>query len=111
LTKSRIFAIAAVAAVLAGCPATAQQGEHRLTVINGADVAIEYFFFANCGAGAWGKDRLGTREIIEPGARKLFSIKVDSGDCCHDLRAKLQTGASRQKLNADVCRDPEWVVH
>ena len=111
MTKSRIFAIAAVAAVLAGCPATAEQGEHRLTVTNGADVAIEYFYFASCGAGVWGKDRLGAKEIIKPGARKLFSIKGGSGDCCHDLRAKLQTGASRQKLNADVCRDPEWVVH
>ena len=57
-----------------------------------------------------GQGPLGAKEIIEPGARKLFSIK-GGGDCCHDLRAKLQTVASRQKLNADVCRDPEWVVH
>jgi len=111
MMSSRIYAVVALAAALAASPATAQQNGHRFTVINGADVAIEYFYVASCGAGAWGKDRLGAKEIIKPGARKQFGIRGGNDDCCHDMRAKLQTGASRQKLNADVCRESEWVVH
>jgi hypothetical protein len=103
--------IVALAAALAASPATAQHNEHRFTVTNGTDVAIEYFYVASCGAGAWGKDRLGAKEIIKPGARKQFGIRGSNDDCCQDMRAKLQTGASRQKLNADVCRESEWVVH
>ena len=110
MVEFRIVAMVAMAAVLAAHPVPAQQREHRLTVTNGTDVAIEYFYFAGCGAGEWGKDRLGAKEIIAPGARRLFSIKGDSDECCRDLRAKLQSGASRQKLDVDICRDSEWVL-
>ncbi len=79
-------------------------------MINGTDIAIEYFYFASCGGGEWGRDRLGAKEIIKPGARKVFSSKGGNDDCCQDMRAKLQTGASRQKLNADICRETEWLV-
>ncbi|MBX9588760.1 MAG: hypothetical protein K2X43_05605 [Hyphomonadaceae bacterium] len=106
----RIVATAAMAAALAGHPLSAQPSEHPLTVTNSTDMAIGYLYVAGCGAGEWGKDRLGAKEIIEPGARKLFSIKGGKDDCCYDLRAKLQSGASRQKLAVDLCREAEWVV-
>jgi hypothetical protein len=100
-----------LAALLAGTgPAAAQTQDQRLVVINGTDTSIEFLYFAACGGGAWGKDRLGAKEVIEPGARRQFSIRGVAGGCCYDLRAKLVTGASRQKLNVDVCRDPEWLV-
>lgn len=110
MTNFRILACAALGAVLTAVAATAQQKEHRLIVTNGTDVAIEYFYFASCGAGEWGRDRLGAKEIIKPGSRKVFSIKGRNSDCCHDLRAKLLTGASRQKLGTDICREPEWLI-
>lgn len=110
MTNSYAFAVAAIVAALAAGPAMAQQKEHRLTVANDTDQAIEYFYFASCGAGEWGQDRLGNKEIIKPGARKVFSIRSASEHCCYDLRAKLQTGASRQKVNADICGGFEWMV-
>jgi hypothetical protein len=106
----RICAAVALAVALAASPVMAQQKELRLIVINGTGVAIEYFYFAGCGGGEWGRDRLGAKELIEPGARRSFSFRISTGKCCHDLRAKLHTGASRQKLNADLCRDAEWIV-
>lgn len=106
----RAIAIALLALVTLGKPAAGQQREHKLTVVNGADVAIEYFYSAPCGGDGWGNDRLAAKEIIKPGARRLFNFKGDSAACCYDLRAMLYTGASRQKLNTDVCREPEWVV-
>jgi hypothetical protein len=103
-----LVAWAAVACTCTG--AIAQPIERRITVINSTDTAIEYVYVAACGAGAWGKDRLGAKEIVPPGAKRLFSIPGTIDVCCHDLRVKLQTGASRQKLEADLCREPEWVV-
>jgi hypothetical protein len=106
----RTFAIGALAATLVAGPLPAQENAHLLTVTNGTDVAIEYFYFATCGGGEWGKDRLGASETIKPGTRKVFSLKGGKNDCCYDLRVKLQTIASRQKLNVDICRESEWVV-
>jgi hypothetical protein len=100
----------AAAAVLICAGASAQQAEHRFTVTNGTGAAIDYVYVAACGAGTWGKDRLGAKESIKPGAKRVFSITGAQDACCHDLRIKLQTGASRQKLDVDVCREPEWVV-
>ena len=106
----RAYAIATLVATSAAGSLTAQDNAHLLTVTNGTDVAIEYFYFATCGGGEWGKDRLGANETIKPGARKVFSLKGGKNDCCYDLRVKLQTIASRQKLNVDICRESEWVV-
>jgi hypothetical protein len=105
----RAIALLSLVALL-GKPADAQQGGHKFTVINDADVAIEYFYAAPCGGDGWGKDRLAAREIIKPGARKQFSFKSRDSDCCYDLRVTLYTGASRQKLNADICREPDWTI-
>jgi hypothetical protein len=106
----RILAVAGLACIAAVWPASAQQKDQRIVVTNAADSPIEFFYFAACGAGEWGKDRLGAKEIIQPGAKRQFTTRVTAGDCCHDMRAKMATGASFQKLAVDVCRDPEWVV-
>ena len=106
----RTLAIVALTAPFMAGPLPAQDSNHLLTVTNGTDVAVEYFYFASCGGGEWGKDRLGANETIKPGARKVFSLKGGKDDCCRDLRAKLQNSASRQKLNVDICRESEWVV-
>lgn len=95
---------------LALCPAAAQQKDQRFTVTNGADNPIEFFYFAACGAGDWGKDRLGAKEVIQPGGKRQFTARVTGSDCCYDMRAKMATGGSHQKLSVDVCRTPEWVV-
>ena len=99
----------AALALLAG-PATAQQRQYPFVVINDTDAPIEYFYFSACGANNWRSDRLGANEVIEQGARRRFNMHDGIADCCRDMRAKLATGAARQKLGIDVCRDTQWVV-
>jgi len=110
MLRSRTLAVAALACLTALCPAAAQQKDQRIVITNGRSNPIEYFYFAACGAGEWGKDRLGAKEVIQPGAKRQFTTRVTGGDCCHDLRAKMATGGSHQKLAVDICREPEWVV-
>ena len=110
---TRLPVLASTALVLMASalyPALAQQRNQQFTIVNGKDTPIEYVYFAACGAGEWGKDRLGARETIEPGARRRFTMPVTGNDCCYDLRAKMYTLATLQKLNVDICREPEWVV-
>jgi hypothetical protein len=90
--------------------AAAQRQDFRVTVTNGAIDAVEYFYFSECGINNWGKDRLGSKEVISPGARRRFDMYEGNADCCRDMRAILSTGASRQRLGVDVCRKKEWVV-
>jgi hypothetical protein len=109
MSPLRVLA-AGIACTLVLLPAAAQQREQRIVITNGSDNPIEYLYFAACGAGEWGKDRLGAKEVIQPGAKRQFATKVAGSECCHDLRAKMATGGSHQKLAVDVCREPEWVV-
>lgn len=90
--------------------AAAQRQDYRVTVTNGANDAVEYFYFSECSINNWGKDRLGSKEVILPGARRRFDMYEGNADCCRDMRAILATGATRQRLGVDICRDREWVV-
>ncbi len=110
MSRLRVLAAAVLAAALALCPASAQQKDQTITIVNGAQTPIEYVYFAACGAGEWGKDRLGAHETIKPGARRTFTARITAGDCCFDLRAQFYTLTTFQKLNVDVCKTPEWVV-
>jgi hypothetical protein len=96
-------------AVLAGS-ALAQQRQYPFAVVNQTDAPIEYFYFSACGANNWGSDRLGTREVILRGAQRRFDMYDGIAGCCRDMRATLATGAARQKLGVDVCRESRWVV-
>jgi hypothetical protein len=102
-------ACAVIALMLAAASACAA-AERQLTVVNETDAAIEYFYAEACLGGGWGADRLGPDEVIEPGGRRLFMLSARGDGCCYDFRAKLITGASRQKHNVDLCRESEWVV-
>ena len=106
----RVLLLVGLALSTALLPAAAQQKEQSIVIINGSDTPIEYVYLAACDAGDWGKDRLRTKEIIEPGARRTFKARITGGNCCHDMRAKMYTGASFQKLAVDICREPEWTV-
>lgn len=108
---ARVLAVAGLAAlaVLVG-PAAAQQRQYPFAVINDTDAPIEYFYFSACDANNWRSDRLGAREVIAPGARRRFNMHDGIRDCCRDMRATLATGAARQKLGVDVCRETQWVV-
>ena len=90
--------------------AAAQRQDYRVTVTNGANDPVEYFYFSECSINNWGKDRLGSKEVISPGARRRFDMYEGNADCCRDMRAILTTGASRQRLGMDVCREKEWIV-
>lgn len=92
-------------------PALAQSPQDfRVTVLNSTDAALEYVYFSACGINKWGQDRLGKREVIQPGGKRTFDMRLATADCCRDMRVTLATGASRQKLGVDVCREREWIV-
>lgn len=84
--------------------------DYRVTVLNSTDAAVDYFYFSACGVNKWGQDRLGKREVIQPGGKRIFDTRIGTADCCRDMRVTLSTGASRQKLGIDVCREREWIV-
>jgi hypothetical protein len=98
-----------VMALVLAAPAFAAS-ERQVIVINETDAVIEYLYAESCVGGGWGADRLAPEEVIEPGARRLFKLSARGDGCCYDFRAKLHTGASRQKHNVDLCRESEWVV-
>jgi hypothetical protein len=111
MRMSWVVAVAGVAgATLLLGPAAAQQRQYPFTVVNRTGTAIEYFYVSACGANNWGSDRLGAREVIPQGARRRFDVHDGLAECCRDMRAKLRTGAARQKLGVDVCRERQWVV-
>lgn len=83
---------------------------YRVTILNSTDAPVEYFYFSACGINKWGQDRLGRREIVQPGGKRVFDMRDGMADCCRDMRATLATGASRQRLGVDVCREREWIV-
>jgi len=99
----------AALAVPAGS-ALAQQRQYPFTVVNQTGAPIEYFYFSACGANDWRSDRLGPREVIAKGARRRFDMYDGIADCCRDMRATLATGAARQKIGVDVCRETQWIV-
>ncbi len=90
--------------------AAAQRQDHRVTVTNGTNDAVEFFYFSECSINNWGKDRLGPKEVILPGARRRFDMLEGNADCCRDMRAILATGATRQRLGVDTCREKEWII-
>ena len=106
----RLWLCVLLTAPVIGDDAAAQRQDYRLTVTNGANDPVEYFYFSECSINNWGKDRLGSKEVISPGARRRFNMYERNADCCRDMRAILATGASRQRLGVDVCREKEWVV-
>jgi hypothetical protein len=99
--------------LLAGLPCHAfadTPRDFRVTVLNSTDAPLEYFYFSACGTNKWGQDRLGKREVVHPGGKRTFDMRDGGTECCRDMRVTLSTGASRQKLGVDVCREREWIV-
>jgi len=103
------LSVCVVLAALSG-PAEAQRPDYRLTVTNNTSIPLEYFYFSECSTNNWGKDRLGAKEVIEPGRRRVFDMHDGIADCCRDMRVMFTTGATRQRLGVDVCRESEWIV-
>jgi hypothetical protein len=99
-----------VALICGQGPAEAQKREYRVTVTNSTNFNLEYFYFSACGTNDWGSDRLGKREVIEPGRSRIFNLHDGNDDCCRDMRATFASSASRQRLGVDVCKIKEWVL-
>jgi hypothetical protein len=104
-----IFGGLALAALVCIGPAAAQQ-DYRMAVINGTSVPIEVLQYSECSSNDWRADRLGSTEVIGPGASKVFDMYDGIRDCCRDMKAKLSNGAARERMNVDVCRESEWTV-
>lgn len=102
------FALLVCLAVLGQGPAEAQKRDYRVTVTNSTSFSLEYFYFSACGTNDWGQDRLGKREVISPGSKRVFDMHDGNDDCCRDMRATFASSASRQRLGVDVCKINEW---
>ena len=86
------------------------QVSYGVTVYNNTGTAIQVFRFTACRA-PWGPDRLGSTEIIAPGASKYFDMYIGIRDCCRDMRAEFANGAVRERMDFDVCKEPRWEVY
>jgi hypothetical protein len=109
ITKQIIAALALAAVTLVG-PAAAQSRDYGINVINDTGTTIEYFYFSACRDQNWGRDRLGNQEVIRDRQSRFFDMHDGIQSCCRDMRAKLVNGASRQRMNVDVCAEHQWVV-
>ena len=108
-TTFGFFAGLTLAAIFSINHAAAQQ-DYRIGVINGTNVAIEYFHYSGCRTNDWLGDRLGSNEVINPGASRVFDMYDGIGDCCRDMQAKFSNGVVRERMGVNVCRESEWVV-
>jgi hypothetical protein len=53
---------------------------------------------------------LGSQEVIRDRQSRFVDMYDGIRSCCRDMRAKLVNGASRQRMNVDVCTEHQWVV-
>jgi hypothetical protein len=90
--------------------AVAQNRDYGINVINETGTTIEYFYYSACRDQNWGRDRLGNNEVIQNRQSRFFDMSDGIRSCCRDIRAKLVNGASRQRMNVDVCVEHQWVV-
>ncbi len=110
---SRMNRRALIAAVLGGlmvlAPADAQMN-YGVTVHNNTGTAIQIVRFTACRS-PWGPDRLGSTEVIPPGASRHFDMYIGIRDCCRDMRAEFMNGAVRERMDFDVCKESRWDVY
>jgi hypothetical protein len=106
----KLLAGAFLLVLLSYPPAGAQRRDYRVMVVNDTNFAVEYFYFSRCATNDWGHDRLGRREIIDPGGQRVFDMYDGIDDCCRDMRAVFASQAARQRLGVDVCRESKWVL-
>jgi hypothetical protein len=105
----RALIAAGLGAMIILAPAEAQM-DYGMTVYNHTGTAIEYFRFTGCRA-PWGPDRLGSTEVIQPGASRHFDMYIGIRDCCRDMRAEFVNGGVREWLDVDVCREAKWEIY
>jgi hypothetical protein len=106
----RIIAGAGLAVLALAGPAAAQGRDYGINIINDSGMTIEYFYFSECRDPNWGPDRLGRSEVIRDRASRFFDMYDGIRNCCRDMRAKFTNGASRQRMNVDVCTESQWIV-
>jgi hypothetical protein len=107
--KPIIAALGLAAMTLTG-PATAQNRDYGINVVNDTGTTIEYLYYSACRDQNWGPDRLGSQEVIRDRQSRFVDMYDGIRSCCRDMRAKLVNGASRQRMNVDVCTEHQWVV-
>lgn len=108
VTVLRIAAVFGCLGLTAFSPAAAQ--DYRMVITNGTNTDIEFFYYSECRTNNWLGDRLGSNEVIRPGAKRVFDMYDGIRDCCRDMRAKFTNGAARERMNVNVCRESEWYV-
>ena len=99
-----------LAAFALASPATAQQRDYGINIINDTGTTIEYFYYSACRDNNWGPDRLGSQEVIRDRQSRFMDMYDGIRGCCRDMRAKLTNGAARQRMGVDVCVEHQWVV-
>lgn len=75
------------------------------TVTNLSKVSISSVFATPAGVDNWGKDRLGTDDIIEHDATKTINIP-NEGKCIYDIRFVYSDDSTFEKRKVDLCHEP-----
>ncbi len=93
-----------------GAPPSALRNNYGVNIVNSTGISIQSFHFSACKDPNWGEDRLGSTEIIAPGASRFFDMHDGVAECCRDMLARLDNGAAKQRKSVNVCEVYEWEV-
>lgn len=108
----RTFAALALTflAFAATAPAQAQvdrDGFQRwLDVVNVGNRPIEFVYLTDVGTDSWGADRLGSNEVISPGASRRVLPSGNQrgrGFCVYDFRVVFEGGAAVERRRINLC--------
>ena len=94
-------------------PDRAMDSEREFTVVNQGDVELQIFQASPCNVHNWGDDRLGKREYISPGAKRMFRLSEPGcriAECCFDMKVLYKDRTQRTAERVDTCKVGEWKV-
>ena len=63
-------------------------GSSSIVMVNQTNAPIYYVYISPCSSTNWGDDRLGSSEVVQPGATRTFTLSPG----CWDLKARFQDG-------------------
>ena len=101
-----VFAFAAIAA-LAGTQAGA--ADRRLIIRNHAGQSIYNIYGSNTSESSYGRDRLGSDDVIIDGEDKIVDLGDGTDACYFDLKAVFKNGRTVYGKHVNVCDAIMWV--
>jgi len=89
--------------------ATSDRIDRRVVIVNGTNVAVNYFYASNIRLTNWGEDRLGKR-VLQPRQTMTINFSDGTGACLFDFKAVLASGRAIESRRVDVCRVSSWTI-